>query len=97
MLEHLLDLRHHRLQRRARAEHRDVRLGGANRASDAGTDLHAKRAALAEQLTDVSPDLRRIDVNGANELESIASHDLLRDRHADRPKTDVQHTNAHQH
>ena len=88
-LQDRLDLREDLLHRRARAEHDDVRLRRLDRLRRVVGHLDAKRAADAGDLAEIPADLGRIDVHGADNLESLARRDLLDDRRADRPESEM--------
>ena len=53
-------------------------------------DLDAQRASEAGDLAEIAADLGRIDVDGADDLESLARRDLPDDPGADRPEPEMQ-------
>ena len=89
MLEDLFELPDNRLQRRTGAEDGDVA---------ASTDLivvpmsrvTVTRSGLSAPMTSAAsrPTFCGIDVNSADQLESLARDDLLRDAGANRAETD---------
>src|SRR6185369_12082323 len=68
--EDALDLRHHRLDRRARAQEDDVRFELLERLHRVGFDLDADSALETGDITDVAPDFRGVDVDRADDLEA---------------------------
>src|SRR5581483_8759225 len=88
-----LDLRHHLLDRRARAEDDDVGLSFLQRLRGVARHLHVQPARQADDVAEIAIHFGRIDVDRADDLESRPRGDLLDDRGADRSEAEVHYAN----
>ena len=81
----------HLLDRRARAQHDDVGLRRLQRLGRVGRHLDAEALRQADDVAEIAADLRRIDVDGADDLESGPRRHLFDDGGADRAEPEVHH------
>src|SRR6266508_4542760 len=92
--EDRFNLRHHLLDRRARAEDHHISLGGFQCLGRIGGHLHAKALRQTDHVAQVAADLDGIDVDGADYLESRTCGDLFDDGGPNRSKPEMHHANV---
>ncbi len=80
--------------RRAGAVNDDVGLGRLQRLGGVVLNLQAEPSIQADDVAEIAPDLRGIDVDPADDLESRSRGDLPRDGAANRTETKVHHADG---
>src|SRR5207302_5022854 len=86
-----LDLRHHSLERRARAQHDDVGLRCLQRFDSIAGNLHANPPGQTGDVAEIASDFGGIDVHRADYLEPWTRRNLFDDCRANRAEPEVQH------
>ena len=88
-LQDRLDLGEHALHRRAGAQHDDVRLRRLDRLPGIVRNLDLERPADGRRPRRDRARLGRVDVDGADDLESLAGGDLPHDAGANGPEAEM--------